>query len=543
MHPAAAPTAGGPDPVAAPGGRDRLGRLGRQDQLGRWGGRHRPAAPRRPAGASAGALAGALAGPSLALAAGIMLELAFPPVGWWPLAPVGAGLLALLCRRQRARRGALLGLLTGLGLFVPLLHWTGAVAGPAAWLLLALLEAGFLALLGAALAVVTRLPGWPAWTAVLWAGEEALRDRLPFGGFPWGRLAFSQADTPLTPWAAVGGAPLVTVAVAAAGAGLAALIVRNGRPTGVGCLVFAAAALVVPVATGGPQVTVAVVQGNVPRLGLAAFAQRAAVLDNHAAATHRLAEQVRAGRTPRPDLVVWPENASDLDPYTDPAAADTIAAAVRDIGVPVLVGAVTDGPGRFISNRGIVWDPARGPGASYVKRHPVPFGEYVPLRGLLRHVTRKVDLVRTDFARGTRPGVLDVGPVRLGDVICFEVAYDRVVRDVVTGGGRLLVVQTNNATFGRSGESSQQLAMSRLRAVEHGRAVLVAATSGISAVIAPDGRLQARSQVFTRDLLVQRVPLRTGRTVATRVGAWPEMGLSLVGAGAILVGLRRSRQR
>jgi apolipoprotein N-acyltransferase len=205
----------------------------------------------------------------------------------------------------------------------------------------------------------------------------------------------------------------------------------------------------------------------------------------------------------------------------------------------VLVGAVTDGPGRYVSNRGIVWDPVTGAGPSYVKRHPVPFGEYIPFRSLVRVVTKKVDLVPNDFARGSAPGVLDVGPVRLGDVICFEVAYDGVVRDVVTGGGRLLVVQTNNATFGRSGETTQQLAMGRLRAVEHGRSVVVAATSGVSAVIAPDGRLQHVTRLFSRDVTVQQVTLRDDRTVATRVGAWPELLLSLLALGALVPGVRR----
>jgi apolipoprotein N-acyltransferase len=135
--------------------------------------------------------------------------------------------------------------------------------------------------------------------------------------------------------------------------------------------------------------------------------------------------------------------------------------------------------------------------------------------------------------------VLDVGPARLADVICFEVAYDGVVRKAVRAGGRLLVVQTNNATFGRSGETSQQLAMGRLRAVEHGRAVVVAATSGVSAVVAPDGHVMDRSRVFTRDLLVQSVPLRSTQTVATRLGALPEYLLALLGLGAALVGARR----
>lgn len=481
--------------------------------------------PRRPA----------LVRPALALGSGLLLDLAFPPHDLWWLAPVCVALLTATCRDQTARRGALLGLLHGLGLFLPLTVWTGTIAGALPWLALVLLESGFLALLGAALALVTRLRAWPLWAACAWVLEEALRDRLPFGGFTWGRLAFSQGHTPLTPLASLGGAPLVTFGVAALAA---VLLTRPHRTTLLGAALVVVA-LALPTPTSGQRVTVAVVQGNVPRLGLDAFAQRAAVLRNHVDATHELAARVRAGELPAPDLVIWPENASDLDPYTDPEAASVIDAAVRDVGVPVLVGAVTDGPGRFVSNRGIVWDPSTGPGETYVKRHPVPFGEYIPFRSLVRHVTDKVDLVPRDFAKGDRPGVLDVGPARLGDVICFEVAYDGVVRDAVRGGGRLVVVQTNNATFGRSGETSQQLAMGRLRAVETGRTVVVAATSGVSAVIEPDGRLVERSRVFTRDLLVQSVPLRSAQTVATRLGALPEYLLALLGVGAAVVGARR----
>ena len=475
-----------------------------------------------------------------AVLAGALLDLAFPPHDLWWLAPLSAALLALACRDRTPRQGAALGLVTGLGLFVPLLVWTGTVAGPLAWLALAGLEAVFFLPLGAALALVVGRPGWPLWAAALWVGEEALRDRLPFGGFTWGRLAFSQGHTWLTPLAALGGAPLVTFAVAALGSLVAAVVLRSGLRT---ATALAAAVLVVaplvPVPVAGQQVTVALVQGNVPRLGLDAFAQRAAVLNNHATATHELAAAVRAGREPRPDLVVWPENASDLDPYTDPEARATIDAAVRDVGVPVLVGAVIEGPGDRVRNTGIVWDPTSGPGQVYVKRHPVPFGEYMPLRPLVRRISHRVDLVPRDFAAGRRPGVLEVGPARLADVICFEVAYDGVVRDAVRAGGRLLVVQTNNATFARSGETYQQLAMGRLRAVEHGRAVLVAATSGVSAVIAPDGRVVRTSRVFTRDLLVERVPLRSASTVATRLGLLPELLLTLLGAVAATVALVR----
>ncbi len=481
-----------------------------------------------------------------AVLAGMLLYLSFPPVDVPELAPVGVAVLALVCRGQTVRSAALLGLTAGLALFLPLVEWTATIAGPAALVALALLQAAFLALLGALLPGVLRLPGWPLWTAALWVLSEALRSRIPFGGFPWGRLAFSQGESVLTPLAALGGAPFVSFVVALLGGVLAwSLLALRRRPLAAAAAVVAAGvaagggAALVPLPVSGEPVQVAVVQGNVPRLGLGFNAQRAAVLANHAEATRELAADVRAGRVPAPDVVIWPENASDIDPFEDTAAYDLIDEAVEDVGVPVLVGAVLQGPGNGVSNTGIVWDPVTGPGERYVKRHPVPFGEYVPFRSLVRQVTDKVDLVPRDFVAGTDVGVLDVGPVRVGDVICFEVAYDDLVRDVVTGGGSVIVVQTNNATFGRSGETAQQLAMGRLRAVEHGRAVLVAATSGISAVISPDGRTVESAPVFTREVLSAQVPTRTGTTLATRLGAAPELllaGLAVVAAG---VGARR----
>lgn len=481
-----------------------------------------------------------------AVASGLLLYLAFPPVDLPWLAPPAVALLTVACRGASARLGALLGLLHGLALFLPLVEWTATIAGPLALVALSLLQAAFLALLGAALALATRARWWPLWTAALWVGQEALRDRAPFGGFPWGRLAFSQGDSALTPVASLGGAPLVTFVVALLAGALAWTAVHARRTPVLAGVVSAGAvtvslggAALVPLPTDGESVRVAVVQGNVPRLGLGFNAQRAAVLGNHASATRQLAADVRAGRQDQPDLVIWPENASDLDPFTDPDAYEVIDAVVKDVGVPVLVGAVLDGPGDKISNAGIVWDPQTGPGERYVKRHPVPFGEYIPYRSVVRKISKKVDLVPRDFASGNDAGVLDVGPVRLGDVICFEVAYDDLVRDVVTGGGRLLVVQTNNATFGRSGETEQQLAMGRLRAVEHGRAVLVAATSGISAVIAPDGELVDEAPVFTREVLMREVPVRDDRTPATRVGAAPEAALTVLGLGGLLLARRR----
>jgi apolipoprotein N-acyltransferase len=192
-----------------------------------------------------------------------------------------------------------------------------------------------------------------------------------------------------------------------------------------------------------------------------------------------------------------------------------------------------------LENTSIVWDPVTGPGETYVKRRPVPFGEYVPFRSWLAGWISRFDRVARDFRAGAEPGVLDLAGVPVGVVICFEVADDGVVRDAIVGGGELLVVQTNNATYGRTPQPAQQLAITRLRSVEHGRATLVAATSGISAVIAPDGTLEQRSAEFVATSLVGEVSRRDALTIADRLGPWPERVAVLVAVVALIAAVRQ----
>jgi apolipoprotein N-acyltransferase len=497
----------------------------------------------------------------LAAAGGLLLLLAFPGASLPWLAPLGPAALALAVHRQRARSGAWLGLVAGLCFFVPLLSWSGIFVGAVPWLALAGSQAAYVALFGAAAAATSRLPLWPLWTAALWVAQEALRGRAPFGGFPWGRLAFSQTEGPFLAFAAYGGAPLSGFAVALTGTLLAAalLCLRAGGRRAAALAALGAVAvpalgglawLPLPgssLTAGGPPRTVAVVQGDVPQPGLEFNERRRAVLDNHVNRTIGLAEAVAAGEQPQPDLVIWPENSSDIDPYRNDDAARQISRAAAAIGAPILVGAVVDGPGEYISNTAIVWDPETGPGDTYVKRHPVPFGEYIPYRDFFRLFSDQVDLVRRDFAAGDEVGLLEVGGTRIADVICFEVVYDGLVRDAVRAGAGMIVVQTNNATFGYSAESEQQVAAARVRAVEYGRSVALASTSGISAVIAPDGSLAAASGLFESAVFVEEIAQRDAATPAERLGAGPEWLLSALGAGALLAvavpALHRRRAR
>jgi apolipoprotein N-acyltransferase len=492
---------------------------------------------------------------ALAVLAGAALLLSLPPYGLWWLAPAGVALFAAAAHRRRLRAGAGVGFLAGLVLFVPLLDWTRLAAGWLPWMLLSFAQAGIFALLGLASAWVSPLLDrrrwlWPPLAGLLWLSQEALRDRAPFGGFPWGRLAFSQGNAPSLRLAAYGGAPLVTFAVAAAGGALFALLWQRPLSWRAAGFLIAAAALIagpaaVPVAQpGSSSKLVAIVQGNVPRLGLDFNEQRRAVLDNHVNATIQLAARVADGKARQPDLVVWPENSSDIDPLQNPDAYQEITAAAHDIGAPILVGAVlrTDKPSD-IKNAGILWQPGTGPDRSqiYVKRHPVPFAEYMPLRPVARLVTDKVDLVQ-NMLKGDHPGVIRTGPAVLGDVICFEVAYDGIVRDTVTGGAQILAVQTNNATF-NTAEAEQQLAMVRLRAVEHGRDSLMVSTVGVSGFVDTDGTVHDATGFNTPAVVLRDMRLGGPTTLATRLGQWPEWAgvaltvVALVGA----LPLRRRR--
>ncbi len=500
-----------------------------------------------------------------AAVSGLVTCFAFPPWGWWPLAFVGVAALALVVRDRRCKPAYGLGIAYALGFLLPLLVWS-KVAGIDAWLLLTVSQSLLLAIIGPLSVLAQRRRFSPLWIAGAWMVEEAIRDRVPFGGFPWGRLAFSQSDSPLTALAAWGGAPLLSFVVALGG-GLLVVAIRavsarsaaSARPRAgftagaavVGLLAITFAPLLIPRPTGAQRGTavVAAVQGSVPRTGLDALGQKRAVTRNHVNETLRLAADVKAGKVPAPDLVLWPENSSDLDPFHDATDAALLSSASAAIGRPILVGAVLQGPGKgHVRNTGLLWDASGYLGQMYIKRHPVPFAEYLPGRSIIQKiVTRYAHDQPEDFVAGGSVGIFNIpGPAqtyRLGDVICFEVAYDGLVRSTVTHGAQLIVVQTNNASFGRSGETYQQLAMGRIRAVEHGRAVVVAATSGLSAIISPNGSLVERSSLFTPQALVASVPLRTSLTVADRLGGWTELTLVVLGTLGLVSAIRWPQTR
>jgi apolipoprotein N-acyltransferase len=424
----------------------------------------------------------------------------------------------------------------------------------------------------------------------VWAAQEWLKSIFPFGGFPWGSVAFGQTAGPLLPLVQLGGVALLSTSVVLVGCCLTAIALeivtwwRAGGPVGGRgkggsgesvkaadkaadqaadppppavvlpgvsvCLVLLAAIVVWPqvrhagTGSGGePAVTVAVVQGNVPRLGLEFNAQRRAVLDNHVSETMRLAEDVHAGTAAAPQFVIWPEDSSDIDPFVNADAAQEITEAAEAIGAPILIGTALDVPGHMqetpeYTNTVIVWNPVTGPADRHDKEIVQPFGEYLPMPWLFRHLSGYAGRAG-HFVPRKNSDVVHIAGVPLGVATCWEVIFDREPRKAVLNGAQLLAVPSNNATFDQT-MSEQQLAFAKVRAVEHDRYVVVAGTTGISAVIAPDGGELGRTGFFEPNYLDTQVRLKTRLTLATRWG--PILQWVLVGAAGavILVAMRHN---
>lgn len=478
------------------------------------------------------------------------------------LLPLAVAALVLLVQRVPLRRAAVLGLLFGLAYTLALTVWMRAV-GTDAWLLLSPVVAAFYAPLAVGIALVGRLPAWPCWTACVWVAVEATMSSWPLGGFPWTRLAWATVDTPFALWLPWIGATGVSFLVAMTGATLA-WVLQEGKARPAGAAAAVVAALVVGAVpflsmpaslsssweAGRPTVTVAAVQGDVPGSGNDLVAVHEQVTSNHVRATVDLAQRVEDGAVQQPDFVLWPENSTAVDPFTDEQTNAAISRAVAAVDVPVLVGAIVDGPRPdAVLNQGLVWLPDGSTEERYTKRHPVPFGEYVPFRSQLAGLQiGRLDMIPRDMIAGTRSQPLDVAGTRVVDLICFDVAFDDSVINQVANGGQLVTVQTSNATFTGTSQLEQQFTISRARAMETGRTVLVASTNGISGVIGPDGTVRQQLALRTTDVAVSEVPLVDAQTPAVRHGRLIRLVLCLIGVVAVVtaaatLGRRRARRQ
>jgi apolipoprotein N-acyltransferase len=360
-------------------------------------------------------------------------------------------------------------------------------------------------------------------TAVL---IEWVRTVAPLGGFPWGLVAYSQVDGPVVQWARLGGDAAVTGWVFLLGHA----VWRSSRWRG-GLLRTVLACATVGLLGAAPvsaTLAVAAIQGNVPRLGLDDVTQAQAVFDNHVAQTETLVAQQN-----RPDLIVWPENAVDTDPLGDASARQHITTLAGQLNRPILVGGLVS-DGDVLTNSGLLWMPDGTIAGRYDKNHLVPFGEYIPWRTLLASRISRLDQIPRDMTPGRGAGILSLTTsrgisVKLGDVICFEVAYDDHVRHAVRQGAQLLTVQSNNATYAYTDQPAQQLMITRFRAIEHHRAAIVATTTGDSALIAQDGRVVATATRLVAATVTGQADIVSRLEPVDRWWPWPRLvALALV---------------
>ena len=461
--------------------------------------------------------------------AGVLLCLSLPPFGFWPLAAVGLVVLDRLIADQPAAVRFRRGWLVAMGCFVPSLSWMTALTAPG----YVIACAAYSAMLGAGVAAAP--PGRGRWLALAgtWTLAELVRWTWPFGGVPLANLAIGQVSGPLAPVLRVGGSLLLVLVAVLAGQALAAATRRAwGFAGGLALGVVALVALSVAAPSGHAVGTaeVALVQGGGEQGTRKTDAGVIEVFERHLAASELVEPPV--------DLVVWPEDVIDTeDDFAGDPWAREVGAVAQELDAPMIVGTVEGvGPDAF-RNGAVLVDASGEVVERYDKVHRVPFGEFVPFRSLLETVAGDA-LPDRDALIGDLPAHLDVpGPVgRVATPISWEIFFPDRTREGVEDGARLVLNPTNGASFTGTIVQTQQVASSRLRAIESGRWVAQVAPTGFTAVIDDDGKVLERTAVSEARVIQREVELREGLTIYTRWGNGPAIGLAvaLIVAGWVI---------
>jgi apolipoprotein N-acyltransferase len=492
-----------------------------------------------------------------AVLGGWLSSLAMPREDIWPLIFVSVALILLSIRGLRFWSATGIGFVGGLAFYLSQVEWLSLYLGPVPWIALSVMEAGIFAVGSGAIAIVW---GWAAALkqsfyrntlialsiATMWTAREWVAINLPYGGFPWSRVAQALSESFLSQlvfFVGISGLTFVSVFMTVAilltfESGVHSLK-RNLLGLVASLVAIATAWLfIVPSAAETGELTVAAVQGNA-NAGLFANAQRGTFLKNHLEATALLDEHPKKDEI---DFIVWPENASDLNPKESPLALSQIQAVISNYEVPMILGSITESDGE-VFNSSLYYDLEGYQIDQYDKKRPVPFAEYVPDRQFWNQLAPDlIGLVSRDYAFGTRDGIFELDGKRLGVLICFEVAIDDIGRELVAGGAQIILSQTNNADFGRSDETFQQAALARLRAVETGRTVVNISTVGVSRIFLPNGKILSELPIFEPGIMVEKVPLRTSITPAMAIAPYFDITLNIV-ALVLLLGAITGKYR
>ncbi|RIQ20397.1 apolipoprotein N-acyltransferase [Jiangella rhizosphaerae] len=468
---------------------------------------------------------------------------ALPPRGWWPLFPLGVAGFVLALAGHRLRDRLWLGGLCGAVHYVVALRWMTDFSPPG-YVAVAVLQT-LLLMLVAAVSPGRSAGRWAGWWLVAPAALvllEAVQYRFPFGGFPLPAFGLSLTGSPFLAAAPLGGALFVTALAALTGGALAALVAGPNRTR----LVAGATATVVvagPLALGGAAMTreagsldAVIVQGGGLRGLRAIFTDSMDATNRHLAALDRVEGE--------PDVVLLPENVADVEgPVAGTALDEAFAEQARRLRTTLVVGVTESEGDDGFRNASVVWGPDSRVTDRYEKVHRVPFGEYIPLRGLFEALSDDTRFVPRDAIVGSTDAVVEAAGTPLAIVISYEVFFAGRVADGVRDGGELVLAPTNASSYVGEEVPAIEVAASRLRAREFGRTVLQSAPTGYSAIVLPDGSVTRLSGLGGQELLEQRVPLRTGLTPYARTGDWPVLllvVLPLAAAVAVHVTGRRA---
>lgn len=436
----------------------------------------------------------------LSAVSGVLLSAAFEPVGKWWVAPIA--IAAHMYALSITQRKVLSSFVFALSLNLIVLHWSSTFVGSIPWVILAL----GLSIFYMPLALVSKwgISAYP----LLYILLEELRNRFPFGGFGWVRMAYTQADSPYSKIAAIGGASALSAVTL-----VIALIMFFGLHKKFSLITFLPfLSLLIPInlSTTG-NASVLMIQGNVPQMGLDFNSRAKAVFNNHYELT-----QKEIARDPNIDLIVWPENSVDVDPFLNADVKESL----DSIKQPLIIGAILS-KGNKTLNTSILWGGEMP--ETYIKQLLTPFGEYIPLRSLARIVSPLVDDV-DDFSPGDTGKTFSIGEIMVAPVICYELIDDDLLHQAAAD-SNILAVQTNSATFGMSAESAQQLSMTRIRAIEHGRNIASVSTTGYSAIIDFSGNVVEQTSMATADSIRAEIGLIEGQTPRDKAGDWALIGV------------------
>ena len=472
-----------------------------------------------------------------ALGSGVLVAFSLPPWGWWPLAFIGIAIFARITTSgiTRKRTQFLLGTIFAFGWFAPGMCWMWFLTPPG-YVIAVILFAAFH---GVASVVGSRSMYPLVALPLAHALAETFRFSFPFGGVPLASLAISQSASPLVGIVRIGGPLLLTFCVLQIGFALSQLVVapkmKHIAVFGAIVVFVVCAGIVAPYGSDtGETRTIAAVQGGGPQGTLAINTNPRDVVERHLAAT-------RAITSTNLDMVIWPENVIDVADFYDSVERTEIAEQAARLNAPFVVGITEDMNARYFTNAQIVVNEDGTLGDRYDKVRRVPFGEFVPLRGLLETLGAPVDRIPRDALAGSDIAQLQVDDTTVGVVISWEVFFSGRANEGVEAGGSVLVNPTNGSSYTGTILQTQQIASSRLRAIENGRWLVQVSPTGFSAFISPTGEVFDRTGVSEQRVLERTINLRSGRTLYSNLGDLPFIVLMVAVLGSLAFIARKRR--